>query len=239
MMCEDVRRGFSLVLIALSCAAPRPLRAGAFATEYTQLLNYAELLASYAKQAALLEQQIAAYNDQIKHSVPLSSMTWGSVAGDLQSLANVVQGGQALAYSMGSLDAEYRRRFPGYGTSTTYYQDYQLWSQTSLDTTLGTLRAAGLQGQQLQSEQNVLAALRAELQSSTGRLMAIQAAGSIAEFEVEQLMKLRQIMLADLQSKQAYQAAQIQKEAQTQAAQQRLFKAGKRSRDGVTFNATF
>jgi hypothetical protein len=40
---------------------------------------------------------------------------------------------------------------------------------------------------------------------------------------VEQLMALRQLMLTDLQSKQAYQAEQIQKEQADKAALEQLF----------------
>ena len=47
-------------------------------------------------------------------------------------------------------------------------------------------------------------------------MKALQVANQIAEQSVQQLMKLQQLMLADLQSKQAFQAAQIQKEAATE-----------------------
>src|SRR5579875_2403945 len=98
---------------------------------------------------------------------------------------------------------------------------YRTWSQTSLDTTLGALRAAGLQSQQLQSEQTVLNALRGMAQSADGRMQALQVSNQIAEQQVEQLMKLRELMLADLSSKQAYQAAQVQQQAATEAATER------------------
>jgi hypothetical protein len=39
-------------------------------------------------------------------------------------------------------------------------------------------------------------------------------------------MKLRQLILADLQSKQAFQAVQIQKQAGAEAAEERLFQRG-------------
>jgi len=39
-------------------------------------------------------------------------------------------------------------------------------------------------------------------------------------------MKLRQLIMADLQSKQAFQAAQIQKQAGSEAAEERLFQRG-------------
>jgi type IV secretion system protein TrbJ len=124
----------------------------------------------------------------------------------------------------------------GYGTTpNTYYVQYRNWSQTSLDTTLGSLRAAGLQGQQLQSEQAVLNSLRGMASNSDGRMQALQVMGQIAEQQVQQLMKLRELMLADMSSKQAYQAAVIQKQAANEAASEWFFSAGHATSDGRGF----
>jgi P-type conjugative transfer protein TrbJ len=143
----------------------------------------------------------------------------------------------ALAYSLANLDGQFRARFPGYGQTHTYYTDYRTWSQTTLDTTLGALRAAGLQGQQLQSEQAVLNTLRGMAQSSDGRMQALQVANQISEQQVQQLMKLRQLMLADLSSKQAFQATVIQQQAATEAATERFFTYQPKAADGQTFHA--
>ena len=149
-----------------------------------------------------------------------------------------MQGGQALSYSLANLDSQFKTRFPGYGYSSTgYYVRYRSWSQTSLDTTLGALRAAGLQGQQLQSEQSVLNSLRSMAQSTDGRLGALQVMGQIAEQQVQQLMKLRQLMLADMSSKQSYQAAVIQKQAASEAASERFFNWTPEVSDRTTFQA--
>jgi P-type conjugative transfer protein TrbJ len=149
-----------------------------------------------------------------------------------------VQGGQALAYSLGNLDQLFRQTYPGYGYNVgTYYTQYRNWSQTSLDTTLGTLRAAGLQGQQLQNEQAILNSLWSSLQGTDGRLEAIQALGDISEQQVEQLMKLRELMMADMSSKQAYQAAIIQQQAASEAATQRFFTYTPSQSDNKVYHA--
>ena len=206
-------------------------------TETTQLLNYGQLLAQYIRQGEQLTQELLQLQEMVRNGRALPNQIFGSVTNDLNQLATIVQGGQALAYSMANLDSEFRSRFPGYGyTAGAYYRDYRVWSQTSLDTTLSTLRAAGLQGQQLQSEQTVLAALRSMATSADGRMQAIEVGNQISEQSVEQLMKLRQLMLVDLQSKQAFQAAQIQKEAQNHAAAEQFFNYVAPVSDGVTFS---
>jgi type IV secretion system protein TrbJ len=85
------------------------------------------------------------------------------------------------------------------------------------------LRAAGLQGQQLNNAQAVLAQLRSMSTGAGGQMQAVEVGNQIAEQQVEQLMSLRQLMLTDLQSKQAYQAEQIQKEQADNAALEHLF----------------
>jgi P-type conjugative transfer protein TrbJ len=211
---------------------------GGFATEWTQLANNLQLVNSYIRLGDQLQQEIRMVLDMTKNSQILPSQVFGPISTDIARLASIVQGGRALAYSMANLDAEFRTRFRGWGyNSRTWYSDYRNWSQTSLDTTLGTLRAAGLQGQQLQSEQAVLDRLRVMAQSSDGRMQALQVANQIAEQQVQQIMKLRQLMLADLQSKQAFQAAQVQRQAASEAASEKFFTFGGRSGDGRGYQA--
>ena len=233
------RPSLAAVLAAVSCfGALRAGVLGGLATEWTQLANHLQLVNSYIRQGEQLRQEILMVLDMAKNTATLPSQVFGPVASDIAQLASIVQGGRALAYSMANLDAEFRSRFRGWGyNSRTWYLDYRNWSQTSLDTTLGTLKAAGLQGQELQSEQAVLNQLRSMAESSDGRMKALQVANQIAEQQVEQMMKLRQLMLADLQSKQAFQAAQIQRQASTEAASERFFTFAGRAGDGRGYQA--
>jgi P-type conjugative transfer protein TrbJ len=78
------------------------------------------------------------YADMVKNTRALSAHNFGAIMNDVNALAAIVQGGQALAYSLGNLDQMFRATYPGYGyNSGAYYTQYRNWSQTSLDTTLG------------------------------------------------------------------------------------------------------
>jgi type IV secretion system protein TrbJ len=225
-----------LVLLGFSVQNPQRVEAGAFATEVTQLLNHAQLILQYIRQGTQLANELNMYADMLKNTRMLPAHTFGAIMNDVNALAAIVQGGQALAYSLGNLDQRFRQTYPGYGYNAgAYYTQYRNWSQTSLDTTLGTLRAAGLQGQQLQSEQAVVASLRSSLAGTDGRLEALHALGDISEQQVEQMMKLRQLMMADMSSKQAYQAAMIQQHAASEAAAQRFFTYSPATSDRQTF----
>jgi len=230
----------SLFLMAELWSTPPSVHASIplpFATEFTQLLNYGQLLGVNLTAASQLSVEIQQLQNSIRNLVLLPNQIFGPIQADINSLARIVQGGYSLAYSMANLDAQFTSRFKGFAgfTPNNYYNNYQTWSQTSLDTTLGTLQAAGMQGQQLQNEQAVLSSLRTMAETSDGAMEALQVLGEISEQEVQQLMKLRELMLADLQSKQAFQAAEIQQQANGEAAAQQFFQFGGANGDGLTF----
>jgi len=235
------RRAAMLTAAAFFLPGTRQARAGVLAgiaTEWTQLANNLQLITTYIRQGEELRQKILMVIDMAKNTAELPFQVFGPIMAEIGQLAGIVQSGRSLAYSMANLDAEFRNRFRGWGyNARAWFTDYKNWSQTSLDTTLGTLRAAGLQGQQMQSEEAVLQKLRGMANSSDGRMKAMQVANQIAEQQVQQLMKLRQLILADLQSKQAFQAAQIQREASSEAATERFFRFNRRTGDGRGFQA--
>jgi P-type conjugative transfer protein TrbJ len=66
-------------------------------------------------------------------------------------------------------------------------------------------------------------------------MQALNVMGQIAEQQVQQLMKLRELMLADMSSKQAYQAAIIQEKASNEATSEWFFSSGPVNNTGVTY----
>lgn len=229
----------SVLSVVLLADTPVPMHAGGvFATEFTQLLNHGQLIMQYIRQGQQLSEQLKQTVDMARNSQMLTSQMFGPIVSDMNQLAAIVQGGMGLAYSMANLDATFRSRYRGYAyNSSAYFTDYRNWSQTALDTIRGTLRAAGLQNAQLQNEQTVLAGLRSMAQSADGRMEALQVLNQISEQQVQQLMKLRELMLADLQSKQAYQATEVQDKAAINAAVEQFVKYSRESGDGNTYQS--
>jgi type IV secretion system protein TrbJ len=230
--------GAAVLILHFSPAATAQFNFGLGASEVTQLLNHGELVNQYLRQGEQLAEALKQTADMVRNSQLVTVQAYGPIMEDLNHLSQIVQGGRALAYSMANLDAAYREQFRGYAyNAKAYYSDYQNWSQTSLDTTRSAMRAAGLQNEQLQSEQTIVAALRAMSETTDGRMQALQVANQIAEQQVEQLMKLRALMLVDLQSKQAFQAVQIQREAAAAAAAEAFFRYSRQASSGNTFQA--
>ena len=215
-----------VIVIVIGDVSPRVEAGGVFATEITQLLNHVQLMQQYIQQVQMVQNNFLRYANMLQNTRVLPNQMVGPVLQDLNQLARVVVGGQALAYSMSNLNARFASTYPGYSQAynpNAYYQNYANWSQTSLDTTFSSLRAMGVQGQELQNTQTFLTAMRQRMMTPQGRLDAVQIGTEVSEQEVEQLLLLRQLMILDLQSKQAYQATQIQNEQAAAAGEQTFF----------------
>src|SRR5882757_6415167 len=96
-----------VVGIMFACVAvrePAPVQAGAFATELTQLLNHAQLVMGYLRQGQQLVNELNMYTDMLRNVKNIPNQVFGPIQADLNALSQIVQGGRALAYSLGNLD---------------------------------------------------------------------------------------------------------------------------------------
>ena len=103
-----------LMVFAISANVPQRAEAGAFATEITQILNHAQLVLAYIRQGIQVESEIAMLANMIRNTKNLSPQRFGQIQADVNALAQIVQGGQALAYSLGNLDQLFRKTYPGF-----------------------------------------------------------------------------------------------------------------------------
>lgn len=237
-LAKTVTTGVTVMVFTVTALCPPPARAavGLFATEITQLLNHIELIDQYLQQVQMVGNQLTQIQNMIRNTTVNPSQVFGSVAQDLQTLANAVQGANTLAYSMGNLDAVFTQRFPGYqAVGTNYGAQYSQWTSTAMATISSTLRGMGLQSSQLQNEQTILNALRIRSENPIGMSDTVAAGNQIAEQQVEQMQKLREMMLLDLQSKQAYQAAELQDRMSTHANMDHFFAPSQINRNGTPF----
>ncbi|MBE1205917.1 P-type conjugative transfer protein TrbJ [Aminobacter carboxidus] len=182
------------------------------ATEWTQLLNNAELIALVGKSAEQVNNQIKQitqlaeqiqnqlniYNNLLQNTARLPKHMWGQVEGDLKKLQAVVGQGQGIAFSMGNIDDVLKQRFQsfadfktGLADGETFSGNYQTWSATNRDTIAGTLKAAGLTADQFTSEETTMSSLRSMSETADGQMKALQVGHQIAAQQVAQFQKLR------------------------------------------------
>lgn len=201
------------VMISASVLSPAPsLAFFGDATEWTQLLNNAELigiagqsaeqvqnqLTQIGQLAQQIQNQIQIYDNMLQNTLQLPDHVWGQVESDFAQLQSLVNQGQGIAFSMGSLDDALKQRFQSFSEFKTglangedFSSSYQRWSDTNRDTIAATLRAAGLTSDQFATEEATMAQLRSMSESSVGQMQALQVAHQIAAQQVEQTQKLR------------------------------------------------
>jgi len=176
------------------------------------------------KQIQHIKIALDTYNQIMIAGRLLSNMQWSNAQQDLMNLSSVVQVGSGLAFSLATLDEQFRLAYPGFGgTGRPYSAEYQRWSQTALDTIRGTLRGTSLSYQQFQNEQAYAQYLKMQAGSAVGEMQAVTLGTQISVETLNSIQKLRQIYLADMQSKQAFQAYSLQKDMQQQSFEQTFF----------------
>lgn len=202
-------------LLAASLMAPAPVSAGAVtgnATEWTQLLNNAELVGltgqsaeqisnqvtQITQLAEQIQNQLKIYENMLQNTLTLPAHVWGQAEADLRRLQQLVAQGEGIAFSMGNIDDVLKQRFQSFADFKTglengasFSDSYQAWSDTNRDTIAATLRAAGLTSEQFGSEEATMAQLRSMSETSVGQMQALQVGHEIAAQQVEQAQELR------------------------------------------------
>ncbi len=199
---------------------PTPALAGPvpFATEYTQLLNYATLIHQYAQQIQMVTNTFHQYQQMVYNAQNLTHFPMTSVMTDLTKLFNISQGSFGVAYSMSQLDQQFGNIYKAYasGNGTPYYKAYGSWRAGTLAAIQNAIAAAGMQPKMISSEQGVLGMIKTLMQTPQGQEQSVQLGYTISLEMNNQLEKLRTLMASDLQSKAAFSAYQVQKDAASQ-----------------------
>lgn len=215
-------------LAAISCLFLSSAHAGSVAgtggaTEVTQLLNNGQLIQiasqSY-QQIQQLAQQLQYMQSQLQNLVTAPQQIWGQAQSDLTQLTQLVSQGQALGYALGNIDQAFASKYPGYRSTvgTNFSQAAQDWVRTSLDSFHSAILDAGMQSQQFATEHSAMVTIQSMSAGAPGALQAIQAGNMIANAQVSQLQKLRQLMMAQMQAQEAYMAQHVQQDSDIQAA---------------------
>ncbi|KKC32309.1 P-type conjugative transfer protein TrbJ [Devosia psychrophila] len=182
------------------------------ATEFTQILNNAELIGlagqsgiqidnqvtQIAHQVEQIQNQLRIYENMLQNTLKLPEEVWGQVEQDLGQLQSIVGQGEGIAFSMGNVDDVLKQRFQSYSDflenpldGEDFSSAYQSWSETNRDTIAGTLRAANLTAEQFSSEEGTMEQLRSMSGTSVGQMQALQVGHQIAAQQVAQMQKLR------------------------------------------------
>ena len=164
-----------------------------------------------------IEWEAKLYKYQVRNSGRVSDYQWRNTLRLMQQMDQISRRGQALSYSAGRVDTQFRQTYPNYATSgygkKNYQQAYQDWNETSLNTFRNTLRASGVEAANIENEQQYLSQLRMQGQTAQGRMQVMQVSTELAAENVNQLQSLKRLMMAQANSQNAYMAYQVSKDS--------------------------
>jgi P-type conjugative transfer protein TrbJ len=210
-------------LLALSLVVlPPPARA--FDTVYDpsnfakNAMTAARALQSNINEATQIQNQLQQIAMEVKNLTRFPTGVWGDIQSELNQLTQLAQSSGAISYAMQNLSAQFHQRYPGYQAPADYQQEYQQWTTNALDGIRTALEAANQQNNQFAEENGNMQRIKAESDSAVGQMQALQAGNMLAAQLVQQLQKLRELQMAEMQAQTAYMATQIQEQATEKAA---------------------
>jgi P-type conjugative transfer protein TrbJ len=174
------------------------------------VLHYARRLEQMNVQRQQLQQQVAAMKK-------LRDPNWREINSSLGQIDALMRDGQALAYGLRSIDAEFRRTFPGDQAFRDYPGEQRVQSSRTLATLRGALNAASRAAQDFPTSVARLESMKRQLGSISGHEEALELNGTIGMYTAEELTMLRQSLAALTNVQAVYYASQVNERAQETA----------------------
>ena len=227
----------------LYLSAPEPAHAiycSNCATFYNQMREYAEAVATRLNTAKQLQTQISQYKDMIKQGLSLPSSMSRNITDDLNKIASVYEGTQAIGKNISNLEETFKQQFPGYQAylqssgraSEMMPSRYERWDKQGQDNARSAMQSAGMNISTFAAEGAQLDAMVSRSQNAAGRLQAIQAGNEIAASNVQQLQKLRDLLATQIQMQSNYMAQEQERMSAENALQHRR-RSGVRNNTGL------
>jgi type IV secretion system protein TrbJ len=212
-------------------------------TEWTQLANNLQLIEQLRRQVALVEEAIKQYQNMLLNSKGLASQFWGNALGDIKRLTSLLAQAKSLSYAAGNLDGQFAKKYSDFQTYASREMDtggfaakYQQWSEDTNSSVLTTLKAAGLQAEQIEgSEDTYIRQLEMLATSAEGRMQALQIGNQITLALARQLQKLRQLVLMELQLQSNFIQSQTDRDMVERAAWYNFAKAKPATKSGKSY----
>ncbi|MBA3034695.1 MAG: hypothetical protein KKF85_02735 [Gammaproteobacteria bacterium] len=203
-------------LLAAAMLATTPAVAGgggiAGATEITQILNNVQLVMQYATQAQQYSTQLIQTQSMLTN---LMENPLGVQSPDVMRIANNMAKlhsmGKDIGSSVARVDENHARMFSN--TEAMNYADkFRAWTDNSNAGLKSAMQNAGLQREQFADDATALDGLAKKVSSSQGNLAALKTLGNINAKQIEESMKLRDLIATQQLATNQHLIAQAQKE---------------------------
>ena len=179
--------------------------------------NFARNVLHYERRLEQIKMQQQQLEAQLNAMLKLRNPNWRDIQLVLARIETIMREGEALAYNLRTIDAEFQRTFPG----TEVYRDYPVEETTQAARTLATLR--GALNASRESDAAVpaglarLEAMKRQMGEVKGHEQALELNGTIGMYSAEELTLLRQALAAQTNVQAIYFANRVNAESQAEA----------------------
>jgi P-type conjugative transfer protein TrbJ len=201
------------MLLAVATLGVHPSRARA-QIPVTDAGALAQLILQVKRQIKQVTMQTQQLNAQLDNMKKLGNYNGRQIAVTLQQIDALTQQGVALWYSLGAINEEFKRTFPGWQVSTTFAPELRVQQERTLATLQSAITAANVTAQQLPVSNARLAAMKAQFGSITSAQQALELNGSVAIHAAEEITLLRQQLAAQATGEAIVLANQVNRETQ-------------------------
>ena len=193
---------------------------------------------SVINEVQMLANQVKQIENMVQNTRNYAGVWDREALPRLMRLGQIIEQEQAITYAMAAMDRTFRERYPGYRPITDWATAYDQWTRTTLDTLRGSLASMRLHADDFADEQRRIQTLTALSDSAEGRMQAVQAGNMLAAEQIQQLAKLRQLMMTQINAQNVYMANQTNRDAQRVATQQQWIKNGNQEAPVLPANVT-
>ncbi len=206
----------AVALVAIAMLNVHSVQAGGGATggatEVTQIINMSQLVMSYAQQVEDYQSQLMQYSTMVRN---LAANPLGVLAPDVAKMtsdaARLWSIGKNIASSMSQVDKTFAETFKN-PLAMSYAEKFSRWNNASSDALRSAMLNAGLQRENFATDQEALQKLVDRVQAADGAVGGLQALGSLNAAQIQESMKLRDLISQQQVAQNTYLTAQTSKE---------------------------
>lgn len=189
----------------------------------SQLMQYAKEVEQVAETITMRIAQAQMLQNQITNMASLPNSLWQQIEGNFNATQSLFQRGQGLMASASMVSAQLQSYRSMLGQTIDMPQQYARWSQQANDSVASTLAGMGLMRDQMASDRAIVNQIRARSSGAAGMKQAIQANTEMASAQVNELHRLRELMIADATLNANAFALRAQRQAAEDAANSQFF----------------
>lgn len=143
---------------------------------------------------------------------------WETILPFLDELEETIKQGEALAYGSANIAGIFEDKFPGYKIPEGLWRERsELWTNTQLDTLRNILQSVHIQNENFSSEQPFVAGILEQSNAAIGHMQAMQHGNALVAANVKQLVKLRQLIMSQINADAVYRSAEVARRAESEA----------------------